>query len=292
MTDIFISYAKEDLHRVRPLAAAFEARGRSVFWDRTIPSGKTWRELIGKALRDSRCVVVIWSTTSIESTWVQEEADDARERNVLLPVLIDDVRPPLGFRAIQAANLVGWSPRKTSPEFDNFLKDLEGTLGSSRPGKIPEKLVSAEVIVERAEVRETPSAKLVAVPLPSLTPVPNEATREKGKSGVGFAVGAASGLAIAFLGNLQGNLPHDYYIAYPWLAVACGIAGAIGGARKVSLAWSLASLVIGAVVVGATNNGSFPFAKGLLFGGAPGAVLGSVAAWIVRRTRAQIAERN
>jgi hypothetical protein len=58
MSDIFISYANEDLDWIRSLAAALEAQGWSVFYDRTIPSGKTWREIIGKGLRDSRCVVV------------------------------------------------------------------------------------------------------------------------------------------------------------------------------------------------------------------------------------------
>jgi hypothetical protein len=47
MSDIFISYASEDLPRIRPLVDALERRGWSVFWDRTIPAGKTWREVIG-----------------------------------------------------------------------------------------------------------------------------------------------------------------------------------------------------------------------------------------------------
>ena len=134
MSDIFISYATEDLDRIRSLAAALQAQGWSVFYDRTIPNGKTWRDVLGKSLRDSRCVVVAWSTVSIESTWVQEEADEGRERGILHPVFIDPVNAPLGFRAFQAANLVGWNARNPSPEFDRFLRDLEGTLGPPRPG--------------------------------------------------------------------------------------------------------------------------------------------------------------
>lgn len=46
MSDIFISYANEDRARAQILAAALEAQGWSTFWDRTIPTGKTWREII------------------------------------------------------------------------------------------------------------------------------------------------------------------------------------------------------------------------------------------------------
>jgi len=75
VSDIFLSYAREDLERVKRIVAACEAKGWSVFWDRTIPAGKTWREIIGKALDEASCVVVAWSRTSVNSRWVQEEAD-------------------------------------------------------------------------------------------------------------------------------------------------------------------------------------------------------------------------
>ena len=41
MGDIFISYAREDRNRIKPLAEALEKQGWSVFWDRTIPAGQT-----------------------------------------------------------------------------------------------------------------------------------------------------------------------------------------------------------------------------------------------------------
>jgi hypothetical protein len=43
MADIFISYAREDSQSVQRLATALERTGRSVFWDRIIPPGLTWR---------------------------------------------------------------------------------------------------------------------------------------------------------------------------------------------------------------------------------------------------------
>jgi len=105
MNDIFISYAKEDRYKVKLLVEALADNGLSIWWDRTIPAGKTWREVIGEALETARLVIVVWSKTSVKSRWVQEEADRGLKRNILVPVLIDNVDPPLGFGNIQAADL-------------------------------------------------------------------------------------------------------------------------------------------------------------------------------------------
>ena len=96
-----------------------------MFWDRRIPAGQTWRSYIGRALDQARCVVVAWSEHSINSKWVHEEADEGMEREILVPVLLDAVRPPRGFRGIQAADLLGWSPERPSPAFDSFLERLQ-----------------------------------------------------------------------------------------------------------------------------------------------------------------------
>lgn len=105
MADIFVSYAREDEARIRSLVQMLEAQHWSVFWDRRIPPGKSWREHIGRALAEARCVIVAWSAHSIASSFVAEEADDARNRGLLVPVMIDPVLPPLGFRSVQAAEL-------------------------------------------------------------------------------------------------------------------------------------------------------------------------------------------
>lgn len=46
MTDIFVSYATEDRDRVRPLVEVLEAEGWDVFWDREIPPGRSWDDVI------------------------------------------------------------------------------------------------------------------------------------------------------------------------------------------------------------------------------------------------------
>jgi hypothetical protein len=121
MADIFISYAREDEHHVKQLVDALEQRGCSVFWDRRVPPGQTWRSHIGDALNGAKCVIVAWSRHSVNSRWVAEEADEGLKRNALIPVLLDAVDPPLGFRSIQAANLTGLGKRQNSPQLDEFV---------------------------------------------------------------------------------------------------------------------------------------------------------------------------
>jgi len=138
MSDIFVSYANEDQGRIMPLVRALEAMGWSVFWDRTIPVGSTWRHVIGTEIDACRCMVVVWSQHSIDSSWVHEEADEGKRRGVLAPVLIDDILPPIGFRSIQAAKLAGWDGKVPSVEFDRLLSDLTRLLGTA-PAKVEEE---------------------------------------------------------------------------------------------------------------------------------------------------------
>ena len=122
MNDIFISYDSEDRERILPLVSALEKSGWSLFWDRTIPTGKTWRVFIGTEIESCRAMIVVWSQTSVKSDWVQDEADEARRRRVLFPVSIDKVAPPFGFRSIQAANLIGWNGSETASPFQQLVQ--------------------------------------------------------------------------------------------------------------------------------------------------------------------------
>lgn len=122
MSDIFISYDKGDRSKVEPLAKVLQGLGWVVWWDRNIPAGKEWRKTIEKALDEAKCVIVVWSKKSVNSNFVLAEAEEGQSRDILVPVLIEDVRIPLGFRQIQAANLIGWNKSQTHPEF-NKLKD-------------------------------------------------------------------------------------------------------------------------------------------------------------------------
>jgi len=77
MSSIFISYASEDRERARILAQALEQRGWPVWWDREIPLGKAFDEVIEENLARAQCVLVLWSKASVGSRWVRAEASAA-----------------------------------------------------------------------------------------------------------------------------------------------------------------------------------------------------------------------
>lgn len=133
MTDIFLSYTEKDRKQARRVAAILESVGWTVWWDRRIPAGETWRSVLEKALEDMRCMIVLWSARSIESEWVYEEATEGRRLGKLVPVLIEAVRPPAGFREIQAADLSEWDGTCDFEGMRMLLADLENLLGKPHP---------------------------------------------------------------------------------------------------------------------------------------------------------------
>ncbi len=102
MASIFLSYSHEDRKRAERIAKSLESAGHQVWWDQHIRAGSRFSKDINEALKKADLVVVLWSKASVESIWVQDEAAHGRDNRRLVPVLIDKVDPPLGFRQYHA----------------------------------------------------------------------------------------------------------------------------------------------------------------------------------------------
>jgi formylglycine-generating enzyme required for sulfatase activity len=136
------------------LIRALERHGWSVWWDRTIPLGKTYDQVIEEALDAARCVVVVWSQASVVSHWVRTEVEEGRVRDILVPVMIDsDVRLPLGFRLLQTARLLDWSDLASNPEFARLVQAI-----TARLGPLPQQPGPASVAPMRLPPQPSPSA--------------------------------------------------------------------------------------------------------------------------------------
>ena len=118
MAKVFLSYAREDKARVRPIAQALEAAGHNVWWDQQIAGGEQFAHAIEQALDGADAVVVVWSEASCTSAWVRDEAAAGRDTNRLVPVCLAGCAPPLGFRQFHAIDLQGWNRRANSKALD------------------------------------------------------------------------------------------------------------------------------------------------------------------------------
>lgn len=133
MNEVFVSYKREDEARVGRLVQALEGAGLSVWWDRGLAGGESWRAQIQAALDAAHCVIVVWTHESVgpAGDFVRDEAGQAKRRGVLVPVLLDKVSPPLGFGEIQAIDLTRW---KGNPR-DPFFQDLCAAVTAKREGR-------------------------------------------------------------------------------------------------------------------------------------------------------------
>ncbi|MEO7240014.1 MAG: TIR domain-containing protein [Sphingomicrobium sp.] len=154
MATVFLSYARDDLERVRPLAAALERAGHTVWWDRHISGGEEFAGAIEEALEAAQVVLVAWSAAAVRSAWVRDEAAAGRDSSRLAPVTLDGCLPPLGFRQFQTIDLSTWNGRARSRSLDPLMTAVEQRARGAGPKSRPMPAIAT-----------APARRLPAVPL-------------------------------------------------------------------------------------------------------------------------------
>lgn len=163
MADIFVSYASGDRDRIEPLIQLLEDQGWSVWWDRELIAGPSFTERIQEKLETAKCVVVVWSHNSIRSHWCRDEANEGLKRQCLVPLRIDDISPPLGFRSLQTACLLDWP--EESGESERLIAGIRDCLGSLNEVLNQPLRASAPMSRERS---------LAVLPFKNLSPDPEQ----------------------------------------------------------------------------------------------------------------------
>lgn len=201
MTDVFLSYKRNDEARAGRLVRALEAQGLEVWWDRGLQAGENWRAQIETELAAARCVVVLWTTASVgsEGGFVKDEATRGLRRRALVQVLLDRVELPVGFGEEQAIDLVGWGRGLRRSARDSFVLDLAAAIRAKLDG-------------QPAPKPQGPMKRLL-----------RRALAGGLSAGLALAAGAFATNAL----NLQQHLC-TLPLAQPGLSDACGAAG-LGG---------------------------------------------------------------
>ena len=177
MSDIFLSYNREDSDTARRFAEGLEREGFSVWWDQTLRSGEAYDEVTEAALKAAKAVVVLWSPRSVVSRWVRAEATIADRNKTLVPVMIEPCERPIMFELTQTAELGHWRGEAEDKAWRALVGDVRGFVG-----------------------RE------IAAPAPIASPPPEPAPAKPGERG------GAPSLAVLPFTNRSG-LPEDEVFA-------------------------------------------------------------------------------
>jgi TolB-like protein len=133
VADLFIGYARRDRDTVEKLAAAVEAAGYTVWWDRNIVGGAEFSKDIERELDAARAVIIAWSQDAGASPWVKDEAAVARDQGKLVPIALDREIPPMGFRQYQAVDFSRWNGKPDHPAVDQLRRAIEARLDGVEP---------------------------------------------------------------------------------------------------------------------------------------------------------------
>ena len=188
MAEVFLSYSRVDRPTAQIIAEALEAEGFSVWWDKILRAGQTYDEVTETMLRESHVVVVLWSQTSVKSTWVRAEATQGQRNCVLVPAMIEDAERPIMFELTQTADLIEWRGDRSDERWKTFVEDLKRALEKPKP--------SGAVATEPAQkpatpVTQPPAATVKPKPAPvSAAPESSAPPKKKSSSSLPLLIGA------------------------------------------------------------------------------------------------------
>ncbi len=116
MADVFISYKSRLRPRVRELAQALEGLGLSVWFDAELEAGRSFAAVINAELEKASCIIVCWTPDAFapedgsEVSWVEAEATVARERKVIVPIMLERVPLKAPWNMFHTERMMDWTP--------------------------------------------------------------------------------------------------------------------------------------------------------------------------------------
>src|SRR5262249_12002664 len=112
MTQVFVSYAREDHRAALPIIEAISEAGLTVWHSDAILPGDTVMREVRRALDTAQCVVVLWSEAAAQSRLLQQELHrviQAWSSDRLVLAALDDGPLPLGLRDLLPISVRGAS---------------------------------------------------------------------------------------------------------------------------------------------------------------------------------------
>ena len=123
---VFISYARHDRRRVAWIEESLAAEGYAYFIDNRMSVACEWDGELTSKIMECSCLLVVWSSISVESKWVVQEvalAESLSKR--IIPVRISNIYPPQQFSKLNAADLTKWQGNRSNEEWQKVLSAIK-----------------------------------------------------------------------------------------------------------------------------------------------------------------------
>lgn len=210
MSDIFISYAREDGEAAQRFADAFKAAGLGVWWDTALQAGESFDLRIEAAIKAAKAVVVLWSPASVQSRWVRAEATLADRLKTLVPARIAACDLPIMFELTHTADLSHWQGDAADKAWTTFLADVHRLI-EKRSG-VTSAAEPAPLISLGTPAALAPAPGRSARPSIAVLPFTN---RSGERADEAFAVGMAEDIVAALsLGRGLKVISHSATLVY------------------------------------------------------------------------------
>ncbi len=127
MTQVFISYSRRDLPFVEHLAKDLKAAGLDVWYDLSgLEGGQRWGSEIQNAILQSQYFLIVLSSHSVGSEWVEKEFMYAHNLGrKIVPILHKDCEPPMWVSNLHFIDM-------RTGSYKTHLSDLLSVLGNGK----------------------------------------------------------------------------------------------------------------------------------------------------------------
>ena len=180
MSDVFISYSRDNQEAVRRLAEAVKALGYDVWWDDQLPPHLAYGDVISQKVGGAKAAIVVWSANAAASEWVRAEADMARNQKKLIQTTLDGAEPPMPFNQLHYVSLADWQGEADHPAWAKVRESLTALAGQPAgagavappPPEAPTVPPVTPLAAAAAMAAVPPPPAPAAVPAPAPPPPP------------------------------------------------------------------------------------------------------------------------
>ncbi|HIJ43421.1 MAG: SUMF1/EgtB/PvdO family nonheme iron enzyme [Rhodospirillales bacterium] len=163
MSDVFISYKREERGQAEEIAKAIASRGYDTWWDVELLPGDKFADEIEAVVRKAKVAIVLWSKASVKSGFVRAEASLALKRGILISARLDDASVPLPFGEHHILDLRNWNGSSEDSILKPLLDAIEKRIGKGQSPAEPADRVDivlkqpeAEAVYWRSICEKTP----------------------------------------------------------------------------------------------------------------------------------------